>query len=385
MSSSPIPLVLIGDAPTQPSGLARLARDLGTLIYRNLGQPHMAPLVQLLQIGLQGPQGAAAWAGPWPLVTFSGHDRMGAPTLDRVLSQHRSTGIVFALWDAHFSSDLLEVARRRGWDFWIYPPVDAVNQHGGFGGPAAEVVKAADRVLAYGSWSAVVLTTIRGEAVDGIPPGISEVWQPAETPAEGMVVGCVATNQPRKDLNLYFATIAELIKRGHDLSAWLVTDALVKRQGSAWAIPELIRIHGLEQAEIGLFTNAHNLGDREMVGLYQRSTVTIAPGCGEGFGYPIVESLACGVRTIAVDYAGGAELGADLVRPYAWRVDGPYALERPLVHARDIVGLIERLGDCPPNPVERYRWPAVWPQWEAWLRDGIAAYSIRREAAAGVL
>ena len=373
MTSSPIPFILIGDAPTMPSGLARVGRDLARQIWDHVG---------LIQIGLQGPQGAMAWRGPWPLVTFSGYERMGAPTLDRVLRQHKDhKGIVFALWDAHFSWDLLDVTKRHGWEFWIYPPVDAVNQHGVFGGPAAEVIKRADRVLAYGNWAAGVLTKIRGSEVEGIPPGISDLWQPpAEKPANSKVVGCVATNQPRKDLNLYFATIAELAHRGHDVTAWLVTDALVKRQGSAWSIPELLEIHDVKH-RVTVFTNDDDLRDDQLLQLYQGSSVTIAPGCGEGFGYPIVESRACGVHVIHGDYAGGPELCPLLVEPHAWRVDGPYALQRPIYKASRFADEIELVWQrvysstvIDPRVVTDYRWSRLMPFWDHWIRTGLDAF-----------
>jgi glycosyltransferase involved in cell wall biosynthesis len=381
----PTPLVVIGDAPTQPSGLGRIGRDLCTLIHR-----HHSDEIALLQIGLQLSSGSYAWKGPWPLVTFSAEEgRMGATALAKVLQSYQGRkGIVFGLWDAHFCWELLDTVRAYGWDFWIYPPVDAVNPFGTWGGPAAEVVRRADRVLAYGAWGAQILENIRERPVAHLPLGIGSIWQPPEAPPSGPSrIGCVATNSPRKDLHLFVAILAELRRRGHDLSAWLVTDTLVK----GWSIPELMRMYKIHPEELRVYTNADRLGDQDLLKLYQGSSITIAPGLGEGFGYPIVESLACGVEVVHGEYAGGAELlplrtsdpplrHAIYPQPVAWRTEGIYALTRPIYTPEDFVNSVEWLWKDPQSRVTcitaaaRFRWEAIWPQWSDWILDGVRQY-----------
>lgn len=382
MSFVPTPLVLIGDAPTQPSGLGRISRDLATLIYR-----HHRDEIALLQIGLQLASGSYGWKGPWPLVTFSHEEgRMGATSLAKVLQQHQRKGIVFALWDAHFCWELLPVVREYGWEFWIYPPVDATNVFGEFGGPAAEVVKQADRVLAYGKWAAEVLSRVRGKSVAWLPLGIGDLWQPPDEktarwlPDPAGRIGCVATNSPRKDLHLYVEILAELRRRGHPINAWLVTDTQVR----GWSIPELMRMYKVHPEELKVYTNGDRLGDQELLRLYQGSSVTVAPGLGEGFGYPIVESLACGVPCIHGDYAGGAELlPARLPALCAdgWKVEGIYALKRPIFRADDAAAMVQNVWRgiyaAPAHCVEaaaKYRWDAIWPRWSSWIMDGVRMY-----------
>lgn len=379
MSRSPIPFILVGDAPTQPSGLGRIARDLCSQIFSTFGDR-----LRLLQLGLQHADGAYAWSGPWPLVTFFQIEgiRHGAPTLEKVMNRFERPGIVFAVWDAGFSYDLLRCCQKRGWTFWSYPAVDAVNKDGVIGGPAGDVIKEADRVVAYTRWSANALSKIRGEIVPHLYHGIGSIWQPAEQRAADNVVGCVATNHERKDLALYCETLAILRDRGHDFDAWLVTDTLVR----GWSIPELKILYNLydrtprDHEQLKVFTNKDRLTDQQMVQLYQRSSVTIAPGLGEGFGYPIVESLACDIPVVHGGSGGAVELLPDhwpIPMAEAWRTEGIYALRRPVYQADHFADAVEaRWADPQPGRstqhVEHLRWDVLWPrEWGPWITAGL--------------
>ncbi len=74
----------------------------------------------------------------------------------------------------------------------------------------------------------------------------------------------------------------------------------------------------------------------------------MAPGLGEGFGYPIVESLACGTPVAHVRYGGGAELIHNqewLVNPIGWRLEGQHNNQRPFVKPQDFAEIILKMGD----------------------------------------
>jgi glycosyltransferase involved in cell wall biosynthesis len=193
------------------------------------------------------------------------------------------------------------------------------------------------------------------------------------------IIGCVATNQPRKDLGLYFQTLVELKERGIPIFGWLHTDVLVK----SWSVQELVMVCGLQRQ---MMVSTGNYSDAQLQALYQACAVTIAPGLGEGFGYPIVESLAAGVPVVHGDYAGGREL----IPRREWRfpvremrLEGIYALQRPVFRAEDVANAIERAWawqasvglsvaqDYCRGAVAHLDWPSLWPRWQGWIRQGL--------------
>jgi glycosyltransferase involved in cell wall biosynthesis len=118
---------------------------------------------------------------------------------------------------------------------------------------------------------------------------------------------------------------------------------------------------------------------------YSFCDATVAPGLGEGFGYPIVESLACGTPVVHVNYAGGREFvpAAEWrLRVAATRLEGPYALVRPVIEPGDLLETLKlAVGWAREEPevVQEYcraavahlDWRRLWPYWEKWIREGL--------------
>ena len=385
--STPVPFVVYSDGPRLPTGLARITRDLA----QRLWQDREALGIDLLQVGydpLPGP--AVAWPA-YTGATLDAEGDWGAGMIDAAWMGYfgPKQGVLFSVWDPGRSYPLLGCKGPE--QRWGYFPLDAVNVNGTIGGPAAEAVQRYDRVLAYGRWGSEILRPLRAEGVPFLPHGLDlETFNYALPPEafarveeithvrEGeILVGCVATNQTRKDLGLFFATLAELRSRGHKVRGWLHTDKLVR----AWSVQQLIQDFGLaKKVAVSLM-----LSDQELAACYSICGVTIAPGLGEGFGYPIVESLACGTPPIHVDYAGGAELlplNAWRVPAVAERLEGIYAVRRPVVDPADMANAVERALDWKRNDertcqafcrgaVEHLDWRHLWPRWRAWVKKGL--------------
>lgn len=370
-----IPFLVLSDAPNQPTGLGRIARDLTARLH-----------AESQQLGIRVGQAALRWDGspwPWPVYPVEDEAQWGRRDLPGIWSQftRNEPGILFSIWDpgrCYGTSELDLYGCRR----WGYFAIDAENRHGTISGPAAEAVKRYERVIAYGRWGANVLRPVTRGPVAYLPHGIDlDRWQP-QPGAMRKLVGAVATNQPRKDLGLLFETFALLRDADPSLHFWLHTDLQVT---PAWSVPQLAEDFGFNKEDSPLILTLPPVHDDYLRGLYSQCLVTIAPGLGEGFGYPIVESLACGAPVIHGDYAGGAELipmTSWKPEPRAWRYEGAYCLKRPVFDAQDLEGLVQWAVEWAteePALVQAYcrgsvahlDWKELWPRWRSWFQEGL--------------
>jgi glycosyltransferase involved in cell wall biosynthesis len=126
-----------------------------------------------------------------------------------------------------------------------------------------------------------------------------------------------------------------------------------------------------------IFTNWH-LDDDAMSWAYAACDVTLGIGSGEGWGLPNSEALACGVPCITGDYAGAAEFTptAFKIEPAAFRLDGYYCNKRPVFRATDWADKVLEVFSNRETPRvslldPKYLWKNCWPEWEAWLLEGV--------------
>lgn len=382
------PLLLVGDGPQEATGLGRILRDLGRCILAE-GLP-----IELASVGGPVPPVWREWPHyPMDERLHRGED-WGCSYVEQLWQSHfgNRPGILWLIWDPS------RMAYYQGFNGpvqkWAYAAIDAPNGVGRVGGPAADALYQFDRVIAYGRWGSEVIKTVRTQAVPYLPHGLSPLPVMPEPPytvawareqmgpqlrKTDLLIGCVATNQPRKDLALFFRTLGELKDRGLSVYGWLHTDVLVK----AWSIGQLVEDCGLAKR---ITISTHEASDQELHAMYAACDVTIAPGLGEGFGYPIVESLRAGTPVVHGDFGGGAEL----IPKREWRfpvretrIEGVYGLQRPVFRPADVANAVERVlewraelgeaeaaGYCQ-GAVRHLQWEALWPRWRGWIKDGI--------------
>jgi hypothetical protein len=112
------------------------------------------------------------------------------------------------------------------------------------------------------------------------------------------------------------------------------------------------------------------LTDEQMTWAYSACDVTFGIGLGEGFGFPIYESLACGVPCIHGNYGGGAEwLPAEFkFDPVAFRHEGTFNSMRPVYMPHQWAEKTLTLINAPASLPPELNWNNLWPRWNAWLR-----------------
>ena len=394
-------ILIVGDAPSEATGLGRIARDLAGLLHEAGWK--------FSQLGLNHDE-RTAW--PWPVLPLKDHANWGFHDLPEAL-ERTDPEIVFTIWDPSRCFGLLHspegdpinwgILQKYGAKLWGYFPVDAEDPFGGFIGPPAEALRYYDRILAYGKYGQGVISNALKRLspsypelnlpsippVEWLPHGLSDIWKPLtedeckaarairtkewKIPEDAILIGCVASNQIRKDLGLVFAVWAQLVqevqlhRRGTPREGrrgpyyfWLHTDRLE----NAWSISQLAMMYNLQdQLRVTL-----RLTDLELREWYGCCALTLAPGLGEGFGYPIIESQAVGIPVIHGNYGGGAEWTPCLVEPRTWRIEGLYGLLRPVFDPKDwIKATGAALASGSLTDVSALQWKPLWPEWLRWF------------------
>jgi len=368
-------------------------------------------LSSLFRVGVAGYGGAGSRNFSFPQYTVA-LDGWVCPNLPEIWEDFAGdeTGIICAVWDPSrlgwFSRPELseELAKhpelgkflaKPPFQRWIYAPVDASGPNSRLTFPLAQNLLGFDRVLAYGKFGEDVIRRTLGDqesenrGLAGIPHGInSDVFYPRirktsrafffsltkaitlrgdSNPIENdeALIGCVCTNQSRKDLGLLMEAVA-ILSRRRKVRLWLHTDVLER----SWSIPALLVDFGLLDHTV---ISLGHLPDSALAQAYSACDITIAPGA-EGFGYPIAESLACGTPVVTGNYAGGAELvPSDMcVTPVGFRYESLWACQRPVYQAESWALMAEEWIDKRSSLDSRYDWKNNWPIFEEWFRKGIA-------------
>jgi glycosyltransferase involved in cell wall biosynthesis len=105
-------------------------------------------------------------------------------------------------------------------------------------------------------------------------------------------------------------------------------------------------MEGLADISDPEFSVRHSLEDAQLNRLYNLFDVTVLPTAGEGFGLPIIESMAAGVPVVATDCSACSELlrgRGELVRVSTMVMEGINLIEHAVTDVEDLAGCIERL------------------------------------------
>lgn len=386
----PIPILFLSDSAEISSGLARIARDLATLTSS----------LPEFRVGYLGRGGHGSRSLPFTQYNFPERLQWGESILPEVWEDFspNERGIIFTNWDISRltwlglpdylpNGRLKDLIQSRRFQRWGYFPIDAEVVGGRVTALSVGTVMGFDRILTPTRWAKGVIDNSipPGKDVDWIPHGVNltkfrpyeKIQARREVLPElcdgDIVIGAVATNQARKDWGLMGAVCAEVKKSVRGVKFWWHVDTLSRY----WSIPAILTDFGLND---DVLVTDERLSDEQMAKGYSACDLTLHPGLGEGFGFPIAESLACGVPAIHGDYAGGAELIQEekwKVRPVSWRVETLSNCVRPVFEpfewARAIRGVLEsppRAEECRAM-VEHLGWNKLWNIWRRWFLKGI--------------
>lgn len=376
------PILFVNDAPERLGGLSRIGRDIASLVTT----------MPEFRVGYLG-RGSVGRSGyPWAQYSYPESGQWGEDHIASVWEDfsHGKPGIIMSLWDA---SRMLWFANPRGTNpqlerflgdgrnflKWGYFPVDAKGPNDrSYGTEMSAAIQGYDRVCAASEWGAEVLKESGGHDVDWIPHGIwPDKFFRDEQRTSKFTVGCVMANQSRKDWPVAFECAAILKRQyGNKFSFWCHTD----RNIGYWNLYALAQDYGLTDSI--LVTNV--LEDWAMRQNYSDCEVTIVPSAGEGFGYPIAESMACGTACVVTDYAAGQEIVPEFCRvhPCAYRVDTQFNLRRAITSGANFARVAKhQIDKRRADPVGQAKWVREqidhlsWPKletvWRKWFLNGI--------------
>lgn len=383
------PILIVSDNPSLPGGLSRMGRDLATLcctmpefrvgyLGRGIGQNRRLPFL-LYDFPESGQWGESYIQKAWE--DFSAGDDGVIITLDDPSRRHWFVNpIGLPAQMQQFLGD------GRSFKRWAYFPIDSVGPSGNSLSYAlSDCVRRYDRVLAATEWAfGIIRQSGRTGDTDWLPHGIwMDKFHPIKDDRklldikDNMVrVGCVMANQSRKDYPAAFECFHALKKHyGNRFTAWLHTDRMIHY----WNVYALAADYGVTDC----LEVTESLNDDQLALHYSACNCTILPTAGEGFGYPIVESQACGTPCITTDYAGGAELVPDNCRvpPVTFRVDTAHNVVRAVLSGHSFLPYVireaeqkqdwEYRSEQVASNVSHLDWNKLRHLWERWLKKGL--------------
>lgn len=386
-----IPFLFLGDSPDRHSGLARIGRSLA----------HKLSLYDKYKVGYLGVNGVGTSKLKFEQYFCNSYNIGDAETgramgdvLPRVWRDFSGDkgGILFAICEPSWLLWLAcpEYARATGYgalaDFlerkdihkWLYAIIDAEGPHSKLCCVYNEILAGFDKIAVPSVWACGLANRsmnghVPSAPIEYLPHGIdTEVFHKLDSverrlarislnfEPKDFVVGTVMTNQPRKDWALAGAIAFNLRQQIPNLKLWWHVDRQEAIGG--WSLPAIINDFALN--DIVHVTIGGT--DDDMCRRYNACDVTMLPSNGEGFGYPILESQACGVPCVHVAYGGGEHYTPANVVPYSFRFEGLFNSKRPVTSEHQWAEMV-KIGNLPTYDMADYSWEKVWPKWHSWL------------------
>ena len=380
-AARPIPILVLGDGPDSKTGLGRIGHDLAWLLS---SMPEF-------RVGYLGRQAFGRVKFPWQQYSFSASEQWGESRIEEAWNDlaQGARGIIFTVWDATrllwfadpvgVPEKLQRFLQSRQFQKWGYFMQDCSGiRPSSLPMVASEVMSKYDRVLVASKWAFERLSPVPTGDCDWIPHGLNlDTFKPVDRAYarsgwgvgdKELVFGCVMANQERK----YWPVMLEALAR-LDARLWIHTDTLVPLPGKGyWNIGALAVEYGVGSR---VLYEDRELSDKELAMRYSACDATVIISGGEGFCYPVAESMACGTPAVTGSYGAQAEIAAIVIHPAAYRITTQHNVRWAVYRAEDLVeGIKAALAvnrDQCRERVEHLDWRKVGIVWRKWFRKGI--------------
>jgi len=349
-----VKILWVSDSPLVGSGFGRVTREITTRLAK-------VPGLEVACLGWSY-DGWPYDRARFPLVIYPSHGPSHGPeNFERVIHEFKPN-VVITLAEI-WMIDWLHAHPVRPQFKWIgYFPLDG----GPFYSPWEPMLKNVDELVAVSDFGRRVFQDgVPSRRIHVIHHGVdTAAFRPLAERARlksherfrgKFVIGCVARNQPRKNIPALVKAFARLCERIDNLHLYLHMNPC----DVGYDIVTLLHRYGLEgKADVSGpdFSLHQALEDEQLNRLYNVFDLTVLPSAGEGFGLPIIESFAAGVPVVATDYSACSELvrgRGELVRILTTTTVGANLIEHAVIDVDDLAACVEKL----------YRNPALAKQY----------------------
>lgn len=374
----PTSILILGDSPDSHTGLGRIGHDLAWLIS---SMPEF-------KLGYLGRMGFGRSRYPWTSYNFGPDEQWGERRIQEAWSDlaGNERGIILTVWDASrllwFVDPNDSFLASDRFEKWAYCMADATGVIASqLPQEQAHVLSQYNRVLMASKWAYNLASSTGAPDLDWLPHPINRtVFHPIPrmygrsawgVPDADTLIACVMTNQARK----HWPTVMEAIAHLGSITnsrprLWIHTDLL----HHYWSLQSLAVEYGIGSQ---IICENRPLSDSELAMRYSACDATLIISGGEGFCYPVAESLSCGIPVITGSYGAQAELTRWLVEPVATVIDTSHNVRRAIYDARDVAETLVQVllnrplaEDCE-GLVAHLNMRELGVQWKRWFRSGL--------------
>lgn len=332
-------ILALSDSPTLATGYGRVAGALLPELSR------VGFAVKTVGRGFRGEEHPY----PFEIVGHEPSDPLAMEPTKRLIREWQPD-IVLSIGDIWMVDFLPKVEGRNTFQWMAYFSLD--------GGPIPrewqDTIRDMDYPVVFSGFSLDLVRPVTDKPVELIYHGVdSRVFVPLEFREElkteagldgRFLVGCVARNQPRKNLPALLRAYARFVDGKTDVGLYLHTSV---GDPVGWDLSAILHRFGIEKSTYfttGVHDAQLSVPDEIMVKIYNLFDVFVLPSFGEGFGLPILESQSCGVPVLVTDYSACPELVVDPVELLPVKtlvIMNPMGIDQALVDEDALVARLE--------------------------------------------
>lgn len=193
---------------------------------------------------------------------------------------------------------------------------------------------------------------------------------------DAFILGMAAMNQGRKDIPDTLRAFFQFAKDKPNARLLLDMDAV---SPAGWDVPSVCQQWGWDVNKIIFREQAVQRGLTHIRERYNVMDVHSVLAHREGFGLPLLESMACGVVTAAMDWCSGTELVSDgrglLIKPIDYHSIGTWGgAQDYFPDVSHMVSELQRMHDYPHERASIAQRGMEWARKESWTKaiDNVA-------------
>lgn len=299
-------IVYMSDSPTISTGYGRVSKEL-TMALHNAGHE-----ITVIGWGHDG----EPHNFPFTIIPCNTHkENFGEDKLARYIRDEQPD-ILFTLGDPWMTEYVPQMEERQTVCWISYFPIDGFpippNWH--------SWIRNIDVPVVFSKFAFHLVKQVLGNNPVYIPHGVNtDIFKPLEdTNAikreiigtdDMFIVGCVARNQPRKNIPALIKAFSEFAKNKTDVGLYLH----MQIRDVGWNIDELVKRFGVEDRAFQTtgFNAMNGVTDEHLNKIYNMFDIMALPTMAEGFGLPILESQSAGTPVLVTDFSACTELVVD--------------------------------------------------------------------------